>query len=334
MTEWQSLTILVIEDNPADFGVLERHLRHLPAQNVHTLHALSEEKALDLFQTASVDCVILDYLLGETTGLEVLKRLRASGNDVPVIMLTGEGNVSTAVEAMKQGAQDYLAKDTLTREDLIPAVRNAMQTVELQRQVRQQQHELEELTRQLKKANETLERLHRMDSLTDVANRRHFDEVFAYEWKRASRQGPLSLVMIDVDYFKQFNDTYGHLAGDDCLLKLATALRDCAQRSSDVVARYGGEEFALLLPGTDLEGALMIAEQARQAVEQLQIAHDASFVSDVVTISAGIASTERTMTAQERESLIQRADAALYKAKSNGRNRVATAPDLEARSTG
>ncbi|GAB1544319.1 hypothetical protein NUACC21_69950 [Scytonema sp. NUACC21] len=174
----------------------------------------------------------------------------------------------------------------------------------------------------LQQANQELERLINLDGLTQVANRRRFDQVLELEWCRMRReQLPLSLILCDVDYFKRYNDTYGHIAGDFCLQNVAQAINRAAKRPADLVARYGGEEFAVLLPNTVVDGAVQVAQFIQQQVKQLQLLHDESLVSKYVTLSLGVSSL---IPSQEnsKEVLFQLADAALYKAKNRGRNRI------------
>ena len=178
------------------------------------------------------------------------------------------------------------------------------------------------LFEQLEAANQELRSLACVDGLTQVANRRRFDEYLDAEWRRLTReQTPLSLILCDVDYFKLYNDTYGHLAGDLCLQKLAGVLRQTLKRSVDLVARYGGEEFAVILPNTNATGAVLIAETIREQVRGLQIAHGKSPVSQYVTLSLGVASQVPTPDALPAQ-LIMAADEALYQAKAEGRDRV------------
>lgn len=168
----------------------------------------------------------------------------------------------------------------------------------------------------------TLERLSTTDSLTGIANRRVFDQVLVEEWKRAGRDGsPISLVMLDIDAFKAFNDTYGHPAGDACLRQVADLVRHAARRAGDLVARYGGEEFVALMPGTTLEGAREVAELIRRQVEALSIVHATSPTAPVVTVSLGVASLAPSPPCTPLQ-LLEAADRALYRAKSAGRNRV------------
>ncbi|HEX6746341.1 MAG TPA: diguanylate cyclase [Longimicrobium sp.] len=182
--------------------------------------------------------------------------------------------------------------------------------------------ELEEANERLLEANRRLERLSQLDSLTEIANRRVFDEALATEWRRCGRgETPLSLVMVDVDCFKDYNDRFGHRRGDESLRLVAHALRDAANRAGDLVARYGGEEFGLLLPGMDAEHAYAFAETLRARVEALGIPHPTSCVAPVVTISAGAASLVPRKELS-RGALVEAADRALYRAKRRGRNRV------------
>jgi diguanylate cyclase (GGDEF)-like protein/PAS domain S-box-containing protein len=169
---------------------------------------------------------------------------------------------------------------------------------------------------------EELKRLSYLDGLTGVANRRHFDEVLGLEWRRMMRDAkPLSLIMCDIDFFKTYNDTYGHQGGDDSLRQVANTLNSVLGRPEDLVTRYGGEEFAVTLPGTDSQGTKFLAETMRSRVESLGIVHVSSQVSEVLTISLGVASTIPTRGSSPHE-LISAADQALYEAKKEGRNRV------------
>ncbi len=175
---------------------------------------------------------------------------------------------------------------------------------------------------EIKRAQETLRSLSYLDGLSGIANRRYFEEILQREWKRAARTSlPLSLLMADIDHFKAYNDTYGHLFGDDCLKQVAKVMNETVRRPADLVARYGGEEFAIVLPDTDLEGANVVAEMLRLEVERLQIQHSASLVCDNITISLGGATAIPNKN-MPPTTLISEADNALYLAKKEGRNRT------------
>lgn len=167
-----------------------------------------------------------------------------------------------------------------------------------------------------------LKRLAAVDGLTQIANRRSFDQLLRQEWKRMYREKqPLSLILSDIDHFKSFNDTYGHLMGDDCLRTVAQTIESCLRRPGDSVARYGGEEFAVILPNTDLDGAAYIANTIRDTVGRLMIPHASSNTADHVTISLGVAAAIPS-TSLDADAFIGKADTALYAAKEQGRNRV------------
>jgi len=194
----------------------------------------------------------------------------------------------------------------------------------------QKNRELTETRRQLEHRNRDLERLSALDTLTQIANRRRFDSVLRQEWRRSARdESPLSLVFCDIDHFKRFNDTYGHQAGDECLIRVAQAMEETLNRPADLVARYGGEEFIALLVDTGLEGARMLAERMRARVEALKVEHRASEVASHLTVSLGVASVV-PRPAVRPEDLVDLADRALYAAKEGGRNRVVAADELSA----
>lgn len=177
----------------------------------------------------------------------------------------------------------------------------------------------------LQKANQKLELLANLDGLTQVANRRCFNNRLQSEWQRLGReQQPLSLILLDIDAFKRYNDYYGHLAGDDCLIRIAQALQKATYRPADLVARYGGEEFAILLPNTDLEGGIKVAQNIQHEIYNLAIPHAQSGVKEMVTVSLGISSFIPTLEVQA-DTLVASADKALYDAKRQGRDRFSLA---------
>lgn len=187
---------------------------------------------------------------------------------------------------------------------------------------KQAELDLQQINDELQEANQKLELLSNLDGLTQIANRRRFNDHLSIDWQHHQReQKPLALLLIDIDYFKLYNDTYGHQSGDDCLIQVAQAITKVPQRVVDLVARYGGEEFAAILPNTNIEGALLLAESIKQAIANLAIPHQSSLVSDHLTLSIGVASLIPT-TEQSLEILIAHADEALYVAKKQGRNQV------------
>jgi diguanylate cyclase (GGDEF)-like protein/PAS domain S-box-containing protein len=182
--------------------------------------------------------------------------------------------------------------------------------------------DIKQIEQELQEANQTLERMANLDGLTQIANRRRFDDYLGQEWQRHLReQEPLGLILIDIDYFKKYNDYYGHQGGDICLIQVAQTIAKIPQRATDLVARYGGEEFAIILPNTSSENALIVAEEIRKAIALLQIPHANSQVSDYVTLSLGIASIIPTLQ-NSSDDLIAQADQALYFAKAQGRDRA------------
>jgi len=195
----------------------------------------------------------------------------------------------------------------------------------LARLVEQRTAELQELTQQLHVANDLFAELAAVDGLTNIANRRRFEQYLGQEWQRATRgRTPLSLLLLDVDEFKQFNDTYGHLAGDRCLQSVAEVLRAAAGRPADLPARFGGEEFAVVLPETPAEGARVVAESIRANVASLAIPHSGSTTAPHVTVSIGVATLLPSQGTNSRD-LVADCDRALYQAKQSGRNRSVVA---------
>ncbi len=181
---------------------------------------------------------------------------------------------------------------------------------------------LEESKAKLAEANRTLQKLSSLDGLTGIANRRNFDETLNKEWNRAMRsEKSIGLLMLDIDFFKLYNDHYGHQGGDDCLKKVAKGLDSAIHRETDFLARYGGEEFSGILPDTDLNGSVKVAEEMRLAIKDLRIEHAKSTVSDLVSVSIGV-SAIIPQQGTDPKILIGAADQALYKAKEDGRDRV------------
>jgi len=309
------LRVLAIDDDKLSLKILAHHLAATDVWAVELLPYSDWQEGLDDLARLDVDIVFLDYELGSSTGIEVLNSLRGSGDERPVIVLTGAGDESVAAEITRAGADDYLVKGKFSENGLERSIRHALDRYRL----RLEKNELED----------QLRRLATRDGLTGVFNRSSFDEFLPAECRRAVRTGStLSLVLLDVDLFKPFNDTYGHPAGDDCLRRLAEVFQATLGRPGDRLARYGGEEFVVLLADTDREGARELAEQMRQRTLDLAIRHEASNVNEVVTISCGVAAVSSEVDDRRLPRLLLRAaDRALYRAKHGGRNRVEIAED-------
>ncbi|HNQ57486.1 MAG: diguanylate cyclase [Burkholderiales bacterium] len=311
---------LVIEDTATSQAVICHLLERLGIQPVQARDGLA---GIASFERERPQLILLDIILPGLDGFEVARRIRAMekpGEWTPIIFLTALTKDEDLERGIEAGGDDYLFKPV--SEVVLGAKVRAMQRII-------QMHEaLRVLTHKLDSANRELTRLSAVDGLTGIANRRQFDEALSREWRRCLREREvLSLLMIDVDFFKQYNDSCGHQAGDACLRAVAEALRERLRRPADVVARYGGEEFAAILPGTGPEGALLVAEAMRAVVQALGIPHEVSSFG-VVTVSVGAAS----LTPQQPEAmprLLSAADWALYEAKRLGRNRIqAAAPAL------
>lgn len=249
------------------------------------------------------DLVLLDIMMPDMDGLTACQLLKAqpATADVPVIFVTAQSTPDEETRALESGGVDFITKP------VNPSVVRARVRTHLT----------------LKAQSDLLRSQALIDGLTGVANRRRFDEALQIEWRRGQRnQSPLSLLIMDIDHFKLYNDHYGHQAGDDCLRAVATTLKAQLFRAHDLCARYGGEEFVCLLPDCATENALTKAEELRQAVESLGLPHAASPTAAQVTISLGLAATIPDNRESGAEELLKTADAALYLAKRGGRNRV------------
>jgi diguanylate cyclase (GGDEF)-like protein len=310
------MKVLLIEDT---LTLLLLTSEFIAQEGHEVVTARNGEEGIQQFLTAAPDLILLDVQMPKMDGYEVARRIRAlSAEDwIPIIFLSGMVKDDDIVKGIEAGGDDYLTKPV--RQTVLGAKLKAMQRIADMR------GRLVQASLDLAKANRELELLSHRDGLTGIANRRHFDEVLRREWRRCARERmPLSLLLLDIDCFKQYNDNYGHLKGDQCLQQVAQALQGSLTRAADLGARYGGEEFAAILSGTDAAGILHVAEVARKAVESLAIAHAHSPASTFVTASVGCATLVPSVD-QSHDTLISLADAALYRAKCAGRNRVMAA---------
>lgn len=320
-----AVTVLLVDDQSTVVEVIRRALAAQP--NFYFYHSRDAREAIGLAERVNPTVILQDLVLPGIDGLTLVERYRANPvtMDVPVIVLSAEETPAVKSEAFKRGASDYLIKPPDPVE-LVARLEHHSKAYLNQIQRDEAYHALREAQQDLMKLNTELQRLTKVDGLTGLCNRRFLDDYLATEWKRAIRQqDPLSVLMIDVDHFKRYNDTYGHLAGDEVLKKVATAIKQSFSRPADLGARFGGEEFMAVLPKIAPAGARHIAEKLRCAVEDLRLPHSASTTAHYVTVSIGVASTipprNGPLTA-----LIEAADAALYEAKKAGRNRVAVSP--------
>jgi diguanylate cyclase (GGDEF)-like protein len=315
-----NMKTLVVEDAKTSLAVVCHHLERLG--NI-PVPASCGAQAIELFQSERPDLVLLDVVLPDMDGYTVARRIRdleKPGEWTPIIFLTAMSGDADLEKGIAAGGDDYLQKPV--SDVVLRAKIRAMQRIV------QMRHSLLVLTRKLDAANQELKRLSAVDGLTGVANRRMFDEALEREWRRSMRQGTeLAIVMCDVDFFKKFNDTYGHQAGDECLKKVASAMAKAMERGGDLLARYGGEEFSIILPDTKLGGAAFVAERMRHSVAQLKMPHAGSHHGQV-TISCGVSAFVASPETSP-EALLLAADQALYQAKQAGRNqvcRMSTAP--------
>ena len=329
------MAILIIDDSQHIHMQLKVFLNAGGYTNLH--FSSSADEAFDFLGISSpfknapdVDVILMDIEMGGTSGIEATRYIKNTEalQGIPIIMITADTSEESLQAAFDAGAVDYINKP-LRKVELLARVRSFLQLKQEIDTRKAKEQELTAMTQALEKTNaklqevnEKLSQIALSDGLTSVANRRFFDDFLAKEWRRAIRlHSPLSLLMLDVDFFKKFNDFYGHLKGDECLKKVAACMQSVLKRPMDLIARYGGEEFCVLLPDTDSKGAALLGREILDAVEGLQIPHAESEIADHVTVSIGVAcqvpSPEGTST-----DLIKTADQALYRAKESGRNRL------------
>ncbi|MCL1894572.1 MAG: diguanylate cyclase [Holophagaceae bacterium] len=296
-------TILVVDDVPTNILFIAEAL----GEEYEVIFATNAKEAIDAATENIPDLILLDVLMPDVDGYEVCIRLKSDPrfDMVPIIFLTALGDHENEAKGLQLGAIDYITKPAN------PALLRA----------RVRNHLI------IKQAQDRLISISMTDGLTGLANRGRFDESFLLEWKRALRsKAALSIVIGDIDFFKNYNDGYGHIQGDECLKQVARCFLDSSRRPSDLAARFGGEEFVCLLSETDENGALEVAESVISKVRSLNIPHANSQVAPIVTISLGVATAHPKDFTSESEyshlDLLQKADEMLYKAKGEGRNRL------------
>lgn len=291
-------TILIVDDEISNIEIMNAVLE----DDYEICFSLSGQQALDTARAAPPDLILLDVLMPGIDGFEVCRQLKEDPvlADIPVIFTTGLGDTDDEIRGLSLGAIDYVTKP------IQPAVLQARVSNHVE----------------LKRLRDQLASMAVTDALTGLSNRRQMERALKSEVARLTRTGDwLTVVMIDIDFFKQFNDTYGHPAGDRCITMVAAALTRAVKRASDLPARYGGEEFACILPGADPAGAALVAQEIGQHVQSLNIPHEQSQISPFITVSIGVASA-RCLPDMSPDLWIQQADLQLYKSKQEGRNRT------------
>ncbi|RYE34383.1 MAG: diguanylate cyclase [Hyphomicrobiales bacterium] len=309
--------VLLVDDQVMVCEAVRRALAHHGDLDFH--YCTDPLEAIAVAQRVKPTVILQDLVMPGIDGLDLVRQYRKHPalHAVPVIVLSTKEDPATKSEAFHAGANDYLVK-LPDKIELVARVRYHTRAYLDHLQRDEAYRALRESQRELMRANLELERLTRIDGLTGLGNRRYFDEYLTAEWKRCHRtKSPLSVLMIDVDHFKRYNDAYGHLAGDDVLKQVARVIQDGSTRSTDLAARFGGEEFVVILTGVPQEGARYVAERLVQGVRDLNIAHGA----DRVTISAGVA-TAWPDAEGDAARLVNAADLALFRAKNEGRNRL------------
>jgi two-component system, chemotaxis family, response regulator WspR len=316
--------VLLVDDQVMICEAVRRALAGQPELDFH--YCTNPLDAIRIANETKPTVILQDLVMPGMDGLDLVREYRQNPatQAVPVIVLSAKEEPAIKGEAFNAGANDYLVK-LPDRIELIARIRYHTRAYLDHVQRNQAYRALRESQRQLIKANLELERLTRIDGLTSLGNRRYFDEYLSLEWMRGRRrQTPISVLMIDVDNFKRYNDSYGHLAGDEALKRVARVIQDSLSRATDLAARFGGEEFVAVLVNGSETGANQIAEKMVQAVRDLRIPHG----EGCVTISIGVANA---LPGEENSAgeLLHNADQALFRAKMKGRDRVVSYESLD-----
>jgi len=322
-----TIRILLVDDQP----IIAEGIRRMLTSETDMELSYIEDPSLAIEKAVEIDATIIlqDLVMPDADGMTLLRFYKANHEtrDIPVIVLSSKEEATTKSEAFNYGASDYLVKlpDQI---ELIARIRSHAKNYIMQKERDSAFFALRQLKKQLEASNKKLQELSTKDGLTGIANRRHFDETLDEELSDAKQNNSaISLILIDIDYFKGFNDTYGHQLGDDCLKEVANLLSKACLNPQDLAARYGGEEFVALLSGTTEKDALKVAHRFREMLSAAAIKHEDSDVAEHVTVSMGIA-TYDTASPYSAKKLIEAADKALYMAKDSGRNKEVLASSL------
>ena len=319
--------ILIVDDQSDNLELLSIMLS---SYGYEVEGCTSGKLAIELVKTNPPNLILLDVSMPEMDGYQVCQILKGDRKtqDIPIIFISASAEVQDKTQAFYLGGNDYITKP-LQLEEVVARVETQLKSYHLQTELKAKNQRLEQeikkrlaVETELLKLNQKLGKLATSDSLTKVANRHCFDIYLAKEWEIAYREKfCLSLILCDVDYFKLYNDRFGHQQGDYCLTQVAQAISNAVNRPADLVARYGGEEFAIILPRTIADNALLVAEKIRTQVQALCLSHPDSLVSDLVSLSLGVTSVVPSSQYTTKQ-LIVTADMALYQAKKQGRDRV------------
>ena len=318
-----TVNALLVDDQPMIGEAVRRLLIGQPDIRFH--FCCNSAEAVETVEKIKPTVILQDLVMPGIDGLTLVRQYRAYHvtREIPIIVLSTKEEPLVKSQAFAAGANDYLVK-LPDKIELLTRIRYHSKAYWNQLQRDEAFRALRDSQQRLIQANIELQRLSNVDALTGASNRKHLDEYIATEWRRAARdQTSLGVLMIDVDDFKKFNDTYGHLVGDAALIKVAEAARKVSGRPADLTARFGGEEFIIVLPGTDLAGAQAVGDKMRQSIEDLQVPHTASSAGGFLTVSIGAASIIPRRS-DSFVALIETADVALYQAKRSGKNRVVT----------
>jgi two-component system chemotaxis family response regulator WspR len=318
--------VLLVDDQLMVAELIRRML--MDESDIEFHYCGDPKEAVAMAKKVKPTIILQDLIMPEVDGYTLVDEYRNddSTRNIPIIVLSTKEEPEDKSLAFERGANDYLLKPP-EKIELIARIRAHSRGYLTQLQRDEAFIALRKLQSELEDSNEELQKLSSLDGLTGIANRRRLDEFLQNECLRSARDNTvLSFILIDIDFFKPYNDNYGHLAGDGCLRKVATALSEIINRPADLVARYGGEEFGVILPNTDIEGASKLAEILRKKIKALAIPHEHSDAGKSVTISMGVAS-KVVCDGSSPLDIINMADGALYEAKDSGRDQYKVAKE-------